>query len=535
MAAAESVYQPPEKFEWSCEEQSELFYYGPKPLLASGGFGSSKTTAVLIKLLYLADLFPGYRTAIARRFSSELKQTTLQTFFKLCPPKMYEFGSKNEAGGIVIVTLNNGSRFTFMHLARPDASTIIRGLEINAAFLDQAEEMDEESFDMLEGRLGRWDKAKVPPFLIEQHKKETKTDWPDRLLDGRPMPPSYMLLTCNPELETHWLWRRFHQDSPEWQEKYSKMGYKMITFDTLKNKFRNARNTEILMSKDQIFVDRFVHGKWGNSEGVIFWVSDLSILEPTEDLLALIRHNCRLFRILDHGDSGITCCLWAAADGVGNLYIYREFYTSTNIRDARNAIYEMSKADGVDGKLPHYTGNYADPSIGRRVPQRVGGRDVHSRWSVLDEWADTKNYSKDTAIVWQLSDNDEMSSRERLSDYLRVKEERIHPATGDRGAPRLYFVKKTEKYPQGCQHAIIETRSARKVQIGSSNGRPIFSDERDEKIPDHALDCVRYLVLSRPAPSQPKEKNLGTMTWDGYSKLTKDWNKRRRNQSSSWR
>jgi hypothetical protein len=36
------------------------------------------------------------------------------------------------------------------------------------------------------------------------------------------------------------------------------------------------------------------------------------------------------------------------------------------------------------------------------------------------------------------------------------------------------------------------------VKIGTDMGRPVFSDERDPNVSDHAYDCVRYLVASRP-------------------------------------
>lgn len=523
------------KWEWACAEQEEFFLAGPTPLLASGGFNSAKTTAAILKLLYLADTFPGYRVVLARRFYSELKQTTMQTFLKLCPPSAYAEGSKSEGGGLAHVTLNNGSRFLFMHLDRPDASSIIMGLEINAALLDQAEEMHEEVYDLLESRLGRWDKVVVKPEIVNSWEAASGKPWPFKTKDDRIMPPSYMLLTCNPDLETHWLWRRFHPDSEEHHELWNGLGYKMITFETGKNKFASQENIKILESKDQVFKDRYMLGKWGNAEGTLFKVSPQSIIEPSDDIFNMIRKTCRLYRILDHGDAGVTCCLWAAVDGDLNVWIYREYYVADkSIREHREAITALSRGDQVGDTPPRYTWNIADPAIFHMVPKRVGGRNVSMRWSVAEEWADGRNYPKESAINWNPADNSEMASRERLADYLHVDMDRTHPVTRTKGAPRLYFIKRTPEYPNGALHSIVETRGARRIQVGSMNGRPVFGDERDDRIPDHALDCLRYLILSRPPAARPKSKVAGRMTWQGYADLTKAWRKQNRANRASW-
>jgi hypothetical protein len=84
-----------------------------------------------------------------------------------------------------------------------------------------------------------------------------------------------------------------------------------------------------------------------------------------------------------------------------------------------------------------------------------------------------------------------------------------HPITGELGAPHLYFVKKSPDWEHGAAHAIVEVRAAKRTQVGESDGKPVYGDDRDRLIPDHALDVVRYIVNSRPlaastAPSRPR-------------------------------
>lgn len=522
-------------FQWACDEQEQAFAAGPAPILLAGGFGSGKTSVAILKLLYLADLYPGYRTVIARRFYSELRHTTLQTFHKLCPPEMYNAGHKAEGGGVASIQLNNGSRFIFIHLGRPDATSIIRGLEINAMLLDQAEEMHEEVYDMLETRLGRWDKAIVPQRVLDDWSKRTGgKPWPHTNQETKKAsPPSYCLLTANPDVETHWLWRRFHPDSPEWQKgegdrkSWKDVGYRMLTFDSRKNKFANKDNLRILTSKDDSFQARYVRGEWGSPEGAIFNLTPASVIEAAPNLLLALKQSSRKLRILDHGDSGITCCLWLASDKDGNQVVYRELYLSdTSVRDSRKLIYSLSKDDTDKAGNPARYWDIADPSIFNKVPKRVGGRDIPDRWTVALEWSDTVNYPKEDHVFWTPADNSEMGSRERLQDLLRIDPERTHIETGLKGAPRLYFVKKTHDYPNGCDNVITETRSARRVQVGSMNGRPIFNDERDDSVPDHALDCLRYAGNSSVTPFVPKHDKPGALTFAGYSKIAKDAKKK---------
>ena len=60
-------------------------------------------------------------------------------------------------------------------------------------------------------------------------------------------------------------------------------------------------------------------------------------------------------------------------------------------------------------------------------------------------------------------------------------------------------MKENATYPQGVLHIIRETRSQRRVKIGTHLGKPVFSDERDPSITDHGYDVLRYMIAGRPA------------------------------------
>ena len=486
----------PAPFEYASDKQQEAVEANPgAPLLLIGGFNSGKTTAAILRALAMCQAFPGYKVAVLRKTFNDLKLTTRPSFEQWLKPEFVKTSNEKE------VVFTNGSSFVFHHLDRPDAATILKGLEINAAILDQAEQMQEQTFTILLGRLGRWKGAKVPAWVIQQR----EGDWPWKNNAGQPIPPLDIILTANPsedgDPELHWLWQRFSPESVAFHKKWSVLGYRSMTMPTTDNKFAGQHNIDMLMQQDEDYRKRFVEGVWVKSKGHLFRVDESSLLDYDADMMLQIQSNMNLGRVLDHGDSAPTCCLWYAVDGENNVFVWQEYYqagiTDTgeyNISDHRRAITQLSRP------LTFRT-NLADPSIFSRTRGISSFQSREKRWSVSDEYSDRRIITEDTAILWRAADNNEELSRTRLRQYLRVDKYHRHPITGEHGAPHLYFIKQSPEWPHGCKYAINETRSAKRLQVGENDGKPIYGDERDPSVPDHALDCLRYLVNSRPLPA----------------------------------
>jgi hypothetical protein len=470
-----------------------------------GGFNSGKTSAAILHMLALCDNFPGYKVAVLRKTFKDLSLTTRPSFDQWIDPKRVRASSATE------VTLDNGSKFIFHHLDSPNSATILKGLEINAAILDQAEQMQERTFTVLLGRLGRWKGARVPKWVLDAK----GGNWPWRNRNGQAVPPISLVLTANPteegDPELHWLWQRFCPESKSFQEKWSKVGYRQFVMPTTKNKFAGEQNVEILLQQDEDYVARFVRGEWVRSKGHIFRLDDMSILDYDPSLVSWIQNNCILGRVLDHGDSAPTCCLWYGVDQYHNVFFWQEYYQAGigedgkeyNVSDHRRSITQLSRP--LSFRI-----NMADASIFDKTRNISGYTRRQQRWSVADEYTDRKIIQEDTAIYWTPADKNEALSRQRLSQYLRLDGRHKHPVTGEVGAPHIYFVKQSDEHPHGISHAIREIRSAKRLQVGENDGKPIYSDDRDPSVPDHALDCVRYVVNSHPIPASApvEEKKL---------------------------
>lgn len=167
--------------------------------------------------------------------------------------------------------------------------------------------------------------------------------------------------------------------------------------------------------------------------------------------------------------------------------------------------------------------------------------------SVADEWLDRRLIEPETAVYWRPADNNEEMTISRVKEYLRVDPRHKHPITGKYGAPRVYFIRKTDEYPNGLDQTIIDIRAAKRIEVGQdANGNKLYSDKRDDKVPDHCLDCVRYSLAGRPALARlvneaPLEP--GTMRFSDYEKMTRTDNfyaerkqqeDRRRPYGSGW-
>lgn len=507
------------KWQWASAEQYKAFCSPPGgPIVLSGGFGAGKTLVWARKIILLCDLFPGSRWVILRSSFEHLKRTTMPTFFGACPPEMYDprRGGKR-VDSDKYVRMANGSEVLWMHLDHPESVRILKGLEPNGFMIDQAEDVLESTFDIMMGRLGRWKGAEVPQSLIDREPDGWKYFDPE----GKPMPPSYALLTVNPDSKLHWIYKRFHPESklhfdrvhpnPDLVERehkpfvsYSDMGYRYISMHSTSNRFLSKDNLGNLLSKSAEFQARFVYDEWGTPKGTIHSVSELSKIPTSEDPKSVVPYSrefvdhlltrCQYkFRVLDHGDTAPTACTFWAMDSSGNLYCYLQYYQADRLIS-----YHRRKITELSGNH-QFAASIADPAIFNRTMQNK-----ERRFSVAEMYYDS-SHDPSTAIYWMRGDNEELATREKINEYLAIDPAHRHPVTGELGAPHMYFLMRSDAYPLGCYEMVDELESQRRELIGETlEGEKQFSEERDPSVRDHGYDTIRYMVAYRPI--RPRDK-----------------------------
>lgn len=406
--------------------------------------------------------------AIARQTLADLKKTTMQTFFKICPKELLL--RHNEQDGFT--EFINKSVIYWLHLDKVDESTL-RGLEINSALVDQAEETEEKVYDVLDGRIGRWDNAEIPEALLNHF----PDGWPSNPKTGKLLAPSYHMLLCNPDTQFHYIYRKYHPQSLERRGNYF---YVEGEWDA---GLGSSETYAEALKHDEEWVAKYVKGQWGLSNAQIHTLPGAALVEYSEELVEKILRKGNLFRILDHGDASPTCCLWfAVLDGV---YIcYREYYTPNQpISYHRKAISELSGDE-------KYSGNYADPQIFKKTAQKDGGF-----WTTALEYLDTKIEAP--PLNWIPADNNEFATRNRINELLKTRRTlntNLTDPSKTLEVPGICFIKRSADYPNGAYHAINELQSQRRKSLGYVDGKQIFCDDREDSIADHAYDCVRYFT-----------------------------------------
>jgi hypothetical protein len=420
----------------------------------------------------------------------------MQTFFKLLPHELIE--THNEQDGIT--TLKNGSLINWLHLDNVDTSTL-RGIEPNSILVDQAEEMEEKIYDVLDSRLGRWDGVLVPRELGNLYKSQTGEDWPVNDF-GKNIVPSYHMLLTNPDTLFHFIYRKYHLESQERLPNHFYIEAEWV------RELGSPESYDLALRRDLEWVDKYVYGKWGSSNSAIHRLHPESVLQPSEELLAKIKAKGNLFRSFDHGDSAPTCCLWVAA--INGVYIfYREYYCASQlISYHRRAIHDLSENES-------YSANYADPQIFKKTAQKMGGF-----WSVADEYRDQDLRAPE--LIWIPADNNEHSTRNRISELLTPNNRFRHPITGESPAPGIYFVKATPEYSDGCREAIKQIGSQRRKLLGTIDGKSVYSDDRDDKIPDHSYDCIRYFIAMHGSSPRQSGKKAPRNSFAYFNNLLKE-------------
>ena len=138
-----------------------------------GAWRAGKTYAGCWEALKKSILFPGNCGVIGRKDFTDLRDTTLKTFLEICPPDFIQSYNKTEHH----IKFVNGSEVYFRELKDGIG---LGSLNLGWFYIDESEEIEENIFERLKGRLSLKDVGKTCGWL-----------------------------TSNPPNENHWLYKQF--------------------------------------------------------------------------------------------------------------------------------------------------------------------------------------------------------------------------------------------------------------------------------------------------------------------------------------
>lgn len=198
-----------------------------------GSVETGKTYAAAHAMVSIADTFPNSYIPIVRLNGSTAKKTVYRTYKKvLIDSNFVEERDYKCTDNVGKITFSNGSILELTeadHTKDPDHMKI-KGLEPDALHIDEADELVESAYDMLQSRVGRDPKSSVPPVTI---------------------------VTMNPN--NKWCKTKFYD---AWKKGELPSNIEVIEFTRYDSWSDQDRYEKLISSRPRPWVERYVNNNW---------------------------------------------------------------------------------------------------------------------------------------------------------------------------------------------------------------------------------------------------------------------------------
>lgn len=373
----------------------------------SGAFGAGKSRALCYKLLRHA-LIPGNFVGLCRETFTALRHSTLRTLLKDesgLPPVLPE-GTYDHNKSEHIIRIHGGGEIFYFGL---DEAQKFGSLNFGAVGIDEVVELDEEKYNMLAGRCRN---------TIDPHRQ--------------------IFSATNPGSHLHYLYRRFFTDQSP--------ARRVIQTSSLDNFYLPDDYSALLKSFTGQTYRRYVEGKWGAFEGLVYEMFDPHVHVKARDP----EEFQRWYLGVDEGYTHPAVTVLLGVDSDGRCHVYRVFCERRIIHDQH-----VRESLGL-WQSQRCSGCYVDPSAAglRAALERSG-------------------------IHCEDADNNVLSGIRAMQNAMRLE--------GD-GRPRFTV----EPHPS-TQPLIMELGSYR-----WKKSRTEGAVEQDQPVKefDDCLDATRYVVYA---------------------------------------
>ena len=312
-------------------------------------------------------------------------------------------------------------------------------------------------------------------FLVDEAAQTSETAF--TLLQGRLRGHHWRkgLIVQNPGGHDH-MWRWFVKKDHITDERIKKLFLNIKAPSTENVHLPDGYIDTMLASWSKERIDREIMGSDDSFEGMVYTEFDRSV------------NVVKPFRIpdswtrrvgADHGYRNAAAWVYGAMDGDGNMYIYREFYEKERL------IEQICKSNlALIGKETIEQVRM-DPSV--KATRGATGR---SDWDLY-----TENLPSGFPLL--MAQNDVTPGIDRVKSYLKPDKN---------GRPRLYIF-------DTCTHLLDEMLTYKWEENLSSRQGRVNEKEKPVKNNDHALDALRYLMMTAPDITAPaQEKKISSFT-----------------------
>ena len=449
-------------------QQTAFFYEWEYQFRAyGGGVGNGKTSAGAGLAYYLSILFPENLGFIGRWEGKELRQTTIATFLQLVPPEMIETHN-SQMGLIRFKREYGGSQILYSDLKE---TRYLKNMTLGWFWVDQAEEIDKERFDLLVTRLRK------TTTLYDEH---------DRAWG---VAPNYGFLTFNPEGSDHFIYDTFHEKSPN-RNPNAKL-YMASTYDSLAANFVSQEYVDNMLAvfgANEAQKKRYMEGAWDIFEGRVYPAFDPQVhgLDRFQ-----IQPYHQLYESIDHGSTNPTAVGWwiwtepCLGCGQPTRILVDEHYEGGGKGVAYHAALMKTKRSQLPVKV---TLSYLDSACWANNQNK--GQTVSS---IHMEYVNEGIHPVPGTKAWDVAFS-------RITRALQPCPFNRHPETGVLGCPHLLYVRH-------CRHFESEAVGYRWRKLAQSGRRNAPDEPQDFK--DHHMDELAYIEASNPsaavAPVRPED------------------------------
>jgi len=202
-------------------------------VLFGGAIRGSKSYWGIMEIITLCFQYPNSRWLMCRKTWDNIKNKLLVTFTENFLEKGLEAYVKSFQRDTYILTFNNGSQLVFMPESYESDKDLnrFRGLEINGAFIDEVNEIQEKTFNKIIERSGSWFHSPNCPIKI--------------------------IMSCNPT--RNWVKTRFYD---LWKNNELPKNVAYIPAKITDNPYVSKEYIETLKLLPQYEYEVFVNGNW---------------------------------------------------------------------------------------------------------------------------------------------------------------------------------------------------------------------------------------------------------------------------------
>lgn len=417
---------------------------GPKYVAYVGGIGSGKSLIGCIAMLSQAVMYPG-DYLISRQFLPELKITTYKTFLEICPPEL--IAEHRIADMMVKIKCGNGkhSNIYFRQLEEPDK---LRSLNLSGFLIDEANQVSEEAFLLLQGRLRG-----------------------SGLRKG--------IIVSNPNGHD-WLYRWFYKKD-HLRSDQAKNQFSLIMAPSTENvHLPDGYIQDMMNAWSDERIKREIMGSFDAFEGMVYheFRRDVHVVRPFRIPDTWERHIRK-----DHGYRNPAAFVCFAISPEGEVYVYREFY------EREWLIHELLNGDTKTKKIGFVEKCRGEKFLTAKIDPSTRARRGTTGASDYDEYV--KHWPESFPAL-QMAKNDVQVGIDRVKSYLKVNPKNNKP---------LLYIFDT------CENLLEEITTYRYPDLKPNQQGKKSEHEKPIKVDDHALDALRYMIVDLPEPYTFEKKD----------------------------